>query len=160
MVWVICLLTAIFVIFLFAVLVGPGYDPDSNHPYWALLIGLSLAAIIISFVWVLWRNPSALVIDKNGIDIRLAFKQPLPWEDIHRIRRVPTRGGLYGRRDWLIIDPLPGVLAPLRLPVWRRLELWFQSRHGVRIPLHGLEGDPDEIVRSIQRFRPVVLEHS
>ncbi len=158
LIWVICLLTAIFGIFLFAVLVGSGYDPDSNHSYWALVISLSLAAVIGLFVWVLLRNPRALVIDEDGINIPLAFKQPLRWEDIHRIRRVQTRVGLYGRRDWLIIDPSPGILAPLRLPVWRRLELWFQSRHGVRIPLHGLEGAPDEIVRSIQRFRPVVLE--
>ena len=75
-----------------------------------------------------------------------------------RIRRVQAGVGLYGRRDWLIIDPSPGVLAPLRLPVWRKLELWFQSQHGVRIPLHGLEGDTEAVVRSIERFRPVALE--
>ena len=66
-----------------------------------------------------------------------------------------TRRGLYGQRDWLIVEPSPGVLAPLRLPTWRRLELWFQKYHGVRVPLHGLEANPDEVVRSVELYRPV-----
>jgi hypothetical protein len=68
------------------------------------------------------------------------------------------RGALFGRRDWLIVEPLPGVLAPLRLPTSRRLEFWLQKQQGVRIPIHGLEGDADEIVRSVERFRPVKAE--
>lgn len=152
------LLTILFVVFLFAVLTGPGFDPDSSHAAWAWIIGLSLLAIIAGFVGILARNPKALVVGEAGIDIPLAFKRPLRWDDIHRIRRVQTNSGLYGRRDWLIVDPSPGVLAPLRLPVWRKLELWFQSQYGLRIPLHGLDGDADSVVRSIERFRPVALE--
>jgi len=155
LVWIIVLLAALLGIFVFAVLFGPGFDPDSNDPYWALLVGPSLLAIVAAFGWVLWRNPRALVISESGIDIPLTFKRPLRWEEIHRIRRVQMRSGLYGRRDWLIVEPSPGVLAPLRLPTWRRLELWLQKQHGVRIPLHGLEADPDKVVRSVERFRPV-----
>ena len=152
------LIAILFFVFLFAVLFGPGYDPSSSHAVWAWIIGLSLLAIIAGFVWLLLRNPKALVVGEAGIEIPLAFKRPLRWDEMHRIRRVQTGVGLYGRRDWLIIDPSPGVLAPLRPPVWRKLELWFQSKHGVRIPLHGLEGDADAVVKSIERFRPVSTE--
>lgn len=155
---IILLLVIMLVVFLFAIFAGPGSDPASSHPTLALVAGVSLAALAAVFAWVLWHNPKALVIDEKGIDIPFAFGRPLPWKDIHRIRRVAVRGVPYGRRDWLIIDPSPGVLAPLRLPLWRRLELWFQARHGIRIPLHGLEGDPEEVVRSIERFRPVVVD--
>ena len=156
-IWLIILLGALLAILVFAVLFGPGFDPDSNDPSWALLIGLSLLVIIAGFVWLLRINPRALVISEHGIDIPLAFKRPLRWDEIHRIRRIQSRSSLYGRRDWLIVDPSPGVLAPLRMPTWRRLDLWFQRKHGVRIPLYGLEADPDEVVRSVQRFRPVEI---
>ena len=56
------------------------------------------------------------------------------------------------------VDPSPGVLAPLKLPAPRRLELWFQKQHGVRIPLHALDSDPEDVVRSIERYRPVMVE--
>ena len=155
LVWIIVLLAALLGALVFAVLFGSGFDPDSNDPYWALLVGSLLLAIVAAVGWVLWRNPRALVISERGIDIPLTFKRPLRWAEIHRIRRVQRRSGLYGRRDWLIVEPSPGVLAPLRLPTWRRLELWLQKQHGVRIPLHGLEADPEKIVRSVERFRPV-----
>ena len=158
LVWTVSLLAFLFVVFIFAVLFGPGYVPNSSHALWATIIGLSLLAIIAGFGWVLIRNPRALVVSEMGVDIPLTFKRPLRWDEMHRIRRIQSSIAFHGRRDWLIIEPLPGVLAPLRLPVWRKLELWFQSRHGVRIPLHGLEGDADAVVRSIERFRPVVLE--
>lgn len=155
LVTIILLLSALLGIFVFAVLFGSGFEPDSKDPYWALLVGLSLLVLVAAFGWVLWSNPRALVISESGIDIPLTFKRPLRWEEIQRIRRVQMRGGLYGRRDWLIVEPSPGVLAPLRLPTWRRLELWLQKHHGVRIPLHGLEADPDRVVRSVERFRTV-----
>ena len=63
---------------------------------------------------------------------------------------------VYGQRDWLIVEPLPGVLAPLKWPVWRKAELWLQRQQGVRIPLHGLEGDAEAIVAAVERYRPVL----
>ena len=158
LVWIIVLLTALLGVFAFAVLYGEGFDRDSNDPFWAILVGLSLFACIAAFGWVLGRNPRAIVVNEVGIDIPLAFRRPLQWDEIHRIRRVQTLRVLYGRKDWLIIEPLPGVLAPLRLPTWRRAEFWLQKQQGIRIPLHGLEEDADEIVRSVERFRPVRTE--
>lgn len=158
LVQIIILLAALLGVFVFAVLFGPGFDPGSSDPYWALILGLSLLGIIAAFVWVLWRNPRALVISESGIDIPLTFRRPLRWDEIHRIQRTQARGSLYGNREWLVVVLPPDVLAPLRLPVWRRLELWLQKQQDVRIPLHGLEADPDEVVRSVERFRPVEVE--
>lgn len=157
-VWVIVLLAILFGLFLIAMLFGDPSKTGAGVRVLGMIAGFSLPAIIAAFGWVLWRKPRALVVSEAGIDIPFAFKRPLRWDEIHRIRRVREGARMLGKRDWLIVDPLPGVLAPLRLPVWRRLELWFQSRHGVRIPLHGLEGDPETIVRSVERFRPVRLD--
>ena len=158
LVWIIVLLTALLCVFAIAVLFGEGFDRDSSDTFWAIVIGSSLFACIVAFGWVLWRRPRAVVVSDLGIDIPLAFKRPLRWDEIHRIQRVQSRGALYGQRDWLIVEPLPGVLAPLRLPTWHRLEMWLQKQQGVRIPLHGLEGNADEIIRSVERFRPVKAE--
>ncbi len=155
LIWVIVLLTLLLGVFLFAVSFGPGFDPGSNDPVWAWGIGLALGLLIGVFGWVLLRNPRALVVSPDGLDLPFAFRRPLPWRDIHRIRRQTTRTFPHGKRDWLIIDPSPDVLAPLRLPTLRRLEIWFQRKHGIRIPLHGLAADPDDVVRSIERFRTV-----
>ena len=114
-----------------------------------------LSGLIAGPAWVLGRDPVALLIGPEGIELPFAFSRPLGWGGIHRIRRETGGGGIYGTRDWLIVDPSPGVLAPIRLKSWRRLDLWFQGKHGVRIPLHGLEGEPERIVASVERFRPV-----
>lgn len=158
LVWIIVLLSALLAVFVIAVLFGSGFDPGTYDLYWAVFAGLTLCAAIAAVGWVLWRNPRALVISADGIDIPLTFKRPLRWEEIDSVRRTRSRKGLYGRREWLIIEPSPGVLAPHRLPTWRRLELLLQSKHGVRIPLHGLQADPDEVVRSVERFQPVAAE--
>ena len=152
---VIVLLVVVLVLLILGVVAGPGFDAASNDPLWAALTGLFLAGIIAALVWVLWSKPRALVIGDDGLHIPLAFSRPLHWDEIHRVRRVRSRGGLYGKRDWLIIDPSPGVLAPIRLPTWRRLDLWFQKHHGVRIPLHGLAADPADVVAAIEQYRPV-----
>ena len=141
-----------------AVVFGPGFDERPSNRFWAWGLGLLLAAVIAAFGYLLWRNPSALVIGESGIFIPMAFRRPLRWDEIHKIRRFQTRRLLHGASDWLIIDLSPGLLAPLRLPLWRRLELWYQNKQGVRIALHGLEADPEAVQRSIERFRPVVLE--
>ncbi len=138
---------------------GQGFDKNSSDLIWVLVIGLSLSFLVLVFALVLIRRPDALVISDAGIYIPIAFSGPLEWEKIHRIRRLQTSGLIYGKRDWLIIDPSPGVLAPLRLPTWRKLELKLQKWHGVRIPLHGLQANPDDVVRSVEHYRPVICSN-
>jgi len=156
---VVCLLSGLLVLFVFAAVFGPGFQTSSRDLVWAILLGSLLLAILVPFVWLLWRKPAVLIVSDAGIHLPFAFTRPLRWEDIHRIRLLPHSKSFYGRRDWVIVDPSPGFLAPIRLKSWRRLDLWFQKHHGVRIPLHGLDADADKVIRSIERFRPVIREN-
>jgi hypothetical protein len=158
LVTILCLLSGLFGLLVFAGLYGPGFDPGSRDPIWVLVLGVLLLSIIAAFLWLLWRRPVVMSVSGAGIHLPLAFRRPLHWDDIHRIRTLSHSAFPYVRREWLIIDPSPGVLAPIRLPSWRRLDLWFQKQHGVRIPLHGLDADAETIVQSIERYRPVVPE--
>jgi hypothetical protein len=146
------------VLFVFAAVFGPGFRPGSRDLAWAILLGSLLLTILVPFLWLLWRKPVVLIVSDAGIHLPFAFTRPLRWDEIHRIRHLPHGQSFYGRRDWVIVDPSPGVLAPIRLKSWRRLDLWFQKHHGVRIPLHGLDADADKIIGSIERFRPVIRE--
>ena len=152
---IIAILGMLLSLMLLGATVGPGFDPDTNDRLSLWLFGLILATGIAALCWLLWRNSAALVISEDGLHIPTAFRHPLPWDEVHRIRRVKARRSFHGRTDWLIIDMSPGLLAPLRLHTWRRLDLWFQNRHGIRIPLHGLEADPEDVVHAIEQFRPV-----
>ena len=156
LVTLVCLLSGLLALFVFAAVFGPGFDPGSRDLVWAVLLGSLLLAILVPFLWLMWRRPVVLIVGDAGIHLPFAFTRPLRWDEIHRIVRLPQSKSFYGRRDWLIVDPSPGVLAPIRLKSWRRLDLWFQKHHGVRIPLHGLDVDADKIIRSIERYRPVI----
>lgn len=158
LVTVVCLLSGLLLVLALAALLGPGFDRGSNDPLWALVLGFLLLVPIGAFIWLLRRRPAVMIVGRSGIDLPLTFRRPLHWDAIHRIRRLRRGALLYGRQEWLIIDPSPGALAPLRLPTWRKLDLWFQSKHGVRIPLHGLDASAEDIVAAIQRFRPVLDE--
>lgn len=155
---VIGLLGALLLLVILAALFGPGFDPASNDRLFAALVVIGLVLPLLGFGWLLWKRPKVLVVSPDGLHIPFAFKHPLGWHDIHRIRRSRTGRSLQGRRDWLIVEPSPGVLPQLRLPTSRKLDLWFQKHHGIRIPLHGIEGHPGDIVASIARFRPVAEE--
>ena len=147
--------SALLALTLAGVLFGPGFDPASRDPVWAMLVWLILGALIGGCVWLLRRKPAVLRVGPAGLDLPIAFSRPLPWADIHRIRRLPPQRRLSGPAHWLVVDPAPGILPGYRLPTWRPLELWFQRRHGVRIPLHALDAAPEAVVASIERYRPV-----
>ncbi len=155
LVQVIVLLSALLIIVAFGVVLGPGLDPASWQIVWVPVAALTLGVVVAGFGWMLWRRPVVLRIGAEGVELPIVFKAPMPWSDMHRIRYMKGGKGLYGVRDWIIIDPSPGVLPPLRLPVWRRFELKFQKHFGVRIPLHGIDADPQVVIASIERFRPV-----
>ncbi len=155
---ILCMLCGLFGLLVLSVLNGPGFDASLRDLIWVLVLGMLLLSIIAAVLWVLWRRPVVMIVSGAGIHLPLAFRRPLHWEEIHRIRSLSRGAFLCGRREWLIIDPSPGVLAPIRLPIWRPLHLWFQKHHGVRIPLHGLDADAETIVKSIQRYHPVFPE--
>lgn len=153
-----CMLSGLLGLLVFAALFGPGFDPDSRNPVWAVVLGILLLGIVVAILWILWRTPAVMIVSGAGVHLPFAFRRPLRWDEIHRIRRVSHGKSLLCHREWLIVDPSPGVLAPIRLRSWRGLDLWLQKRHGVRIPLHGLDADADKIVQSIEHYRPVVQE--
>lgn len=138
------------------VLVGPGYDPASSDPLWAALVIGCLAVPLAGLLWAMRRRPVLLRVGPDGIDLPVGFARPLAWADIHRIRQLPETRRLIGTHRWLIVDPLPGVLPRYRLPGPRRLERWLMPRWGIRIPLHTLDAAPEDIVASIERYRPVL----
>jgi hypothetical protein len=159
MLWLIIVLVGVLqALLLLAMVIGR--DMGTGDYLQGAAFTLFLLALIGGAGWVLRRDPVVLRVGPEGLELPFAFSMPLGWEAMHRIRRETGGGGLYGKRDWLIVDPSPGVLAPIRLKTWRRLDLWFQGKHGVRIALHGLEGDPERIVASVERFRPVVRSDS
>ncbi|MDU8943875.1 hypothetical protein [Ovoidimarina sediminis] len=151
-----CLLAVLLCLVLIAALLGPGFDRGGWDPAIAAVFSLTLLGGILLLAAVIVRNPAVLEISADGLLFPATYRRPLRWDEIHRIRReTGPRHLIYGARDWLVVDPLPGVLAPLRWPVWRKAELWLQSQQGIRIPLHGLEQEAGEVIRSIERFRPV-----
>ena len=149
------LLSGLLGLLIYAALFGPGFEAASSDPVWAVVLIILLCGILLPFFWILWRKPIVMRVGSAGLHLPFAFKRPLRWEDIHRFRLASQGALTYGRRQWLIIDPAPGVLAPIRLKSWQRLDLWFQKHHGVRIPLHGLDSDFDTVIQSIEHYRPV-----
>lgn len=155
--WAIAMLALLFLLILASVLFGSGFDPSSNDPLWAGLAGAFLVGLMAALAWLMRTRPVLLRIGMEGIDMPVGFSRPLAWNDIHRIRRLPARQSWPIRREWLVVDPAPGVLPDWRLAGPRRLELWLMPRWGIRIPLHALDAPPDDVIASIERFRPVIV---
>lgn len=138
-----------------AALAGPGFDAGSNDPVRALLAGAFLAALIGVLGLVIWCRPVAVRIGPEGVDIPLAFARSFPWTHVHRVRRCRSGSRFEGARDWLVVDPAPGTLPDYRWPTSRRLEMLARRWQTIRIPLHALDADPEAVIASVERFRPV-----
>lgn len=135
----------------FGVASGSGFDRDSWDPYIALGFVCLLGAGVFFLARLLVRNPAVLEVSDEGLFLPFTHRRPIRWDEVHRIRRETSPHHIvYGRRDWVVIDLLPGILAPLKLPLWRKAELWMQRQQGVRIPLHGLESDPEAVIEAIE----------
>lgn len=113
-----------------------------------------LAALLGVFFYAAKQRPVTLKIGPEGIDLPFAFRKPLAWHDIDRIVHKPAIG-LWQKREWLRIYPVPGVLPEYRLKSPRTLELWHLRRSGVAVPLHGIDGPSERIMASIRRFHPI-----
>lgn len=154
--WAVGLLALLAALTLAAVLFGDGFGADRADRLWAALAITFLALLIGGLSWAMRRRPVLLRVGPDGIDLPIGFARPLAWADVHRVRRLPETRGLAGRQRWLVIDPVPGVLPRYRLPGPRRLERWLMPRWGIRVPLHTLDAAPEDIVASIERYRPVL----
>lgn len=117
-----------------------------------------LGALVLACIWFARRPPVALVIGPDGLCLPFGWRRPLAWSDIHRIRRLRQRRGLFAVTEWLVVDPSPGVLPAYRLAGPRRIERWLTRRYGIRIPLSALDADPESVIASIERFRPVTRQ--
>ncbi len=116
---------------------------------------LLLSALVLLFVYLARRAPVQLRVGPAGLDMAVGFAEPLAWRDIHRIRYLGETKHLTGKQAWLVVDPAPGVIPEYRLAGPRFVEAWLLRKIGVRIPLHMLDAEPDVVIRSIERFRPV-----
>lgn len=74
--------------------------------------------------------------------------------------RLRSRKYLFDEMQWLKLSLAPGVLPDYRLPRPRWLESWYLRRYGLRIPISALGAEPETVVASIERFRPVVRASS
>lgn len=138
-----------------AALIGPGFEGDAWDLAGLALGVVFLGGLIGAALWAARRRPVVLVVGPDGIALPIAWRGPIAWRDIHRVRReVHQRLGL-GQAHWLAIDPAPGVLPDYRWSGPRRLELWWLRKGGIRVPLSGLAGDPDVVIASIERYRAV-----
>lgn len=151
----IAMLAALLLLLVLAALLGPGFDPESRDPLYAALGAAFLLGLIAIIAWAGWRRPVLLRVGPAGLDLPIGFRRPLPWSRIHRIRRFQQRRTLHRRMEWLRVDPSPGAMPDYRLPSPERLERWHLRRSGIRIPLSELDATPDEVVASIERYRPV-----
>lgn len=141
---------------LVAVMYGPGFDPNSSDPVWADLAIVFLGAHLGIAIWLLRRRPVMLQVGPDGLHVPFGWRRPLAWSDIHRVRRCRRRKLLFEVSQWLEVDPAPGVLPDYKLPGPRRLEAWLISRRSIRIPISKLIADPETVVASVERFRPVI----
>lgn len=114
-----------------------------------------LAGLIAIAVRVALRPPVVLRIGPEGLDLPIAFRTPLQWQNIRAMVREGPHTGLHGGRDWLVVHPVEGVLPDHRFPGPRRMELWHLRRNGIRIPLHGILGPPEDVLSAIARYRPM-----
>lgn len=153
--WVAGLSAALLFLLIAALVLGP------TNATLAQRLGGILGLVFLSclsgvFVYVALRPPVTLRVGPNGIDLPVALRAPLPWRDIGTVTRETAPPGIYGRRDWLIVHPVAGVLPDHRLSGPRRLELWYMRRVGIRIPLHGLAAPADEVIAAVARYFPGV----
>ena len=148
-------LTIIAILLVLTVLAIFSSQNDSSRD---LLVGLAtivfLVALLGAFFYAAKQRPVTLKVGPDGIDLPFAFKEPLAWHNIDRIEQSPAIG-LWQKREWLRIYPVPGVLPEYRLQSPRWLEAWHVLRSGISVPLHGIEGPSERILASIRRFHPI-----
>jgi len=146
---------------LIAALVGVTFGADLSSS-WGFFTGVfaivMLSGVLGLFIFLARRAPVQLRIGPDGLEMPGGFTAPLAWRDIHRIRYLGEIGRLTGKQAWLVVDPSPGVLPAYRFMGPKKAESWLLRRMGIRIPLHMLETEPETVIRSIERYKPIHSE--
>jgi hypothetical protein len=144
---------------LVAALVGVTFGADLSSS-WGIFTGVfaivMLSGILALFIYLGRRAPVQLRIGPDGLEMPGGFRAPLAWRDIHRIRYLGESTYMTGKQAWLVADPSPGVLPEYRFMGPKKAEAWLLRRMGIRIPLHMLETEPERVIRSIERFKPIM----
>ncbi|MEK6216603.1 MAG: hypothetical protein N2B03_05220 [Boseongicola sp.] len=142
-------------------LVGVTFGADLSSS-WGIFIAVfaiaMLCGILALFIFLGRRAPVQMRVGPEGLDMSLGFKVPLAWRDIHRIRYLGETSFMTGKQAWLVADPSPGVVPTYRFMGPKKAEAWLLRRIGIRIPLHMLEAEPETVIRSIERFKPIRRE--
>ena len=143
---------------LIAAVVGVVFGADLSSG-WGIFTGVFaiviLSGILVLFIFLARRSPVQLRVGPDGLEMSIGFAAPLAWRDIHRIRYLGEIGYLSGKQAWLVADPSPGVLPAYRFMGPKKAEAWLLRKMGIRIPLHMLEAEPETVIKSIERFKPI-----
>lgn len=129
---------------------------DQNNGTHDLVAGILSIIVLLLLLGIFYysakRHPVIIRVGPDGIDLPYAFKKPLAWHDIDRIKHTAAPTIFWKRHEWLNIYPVPGVMPEYRLKSPRKLELWNLRRAGVFLPLHGLKAPASDVTASIGRF--------
>lgn len=144
---------------LLGALIGVVFGADLSSSwgiFTAVFVIVTLAGTLAFFMILARRAPVQMRVGPDGLEMSIGFAAPLAWRDIHRIRYLGETRQMTGKQAWLIADPSPGVLPAYRFMGPKMAEAWLLRNMGIRIPLHMLEAEPETVIRSIERFKPIM----
>jgi len=134
-----------------------GQARQDGHTIWLVPSGFILVLTACGLGWFAAKTPVVLTIGPEGLYQPIACTVPLPWRDIWRMSCFKSGGRFLGRRAVLQVDLVPGAMIPYKR--WARsvpaLDRWLIRKLGLRVPLQHLDADPETVLSSLERFRPV-----
>jgi hypothetical protein len=158
--WLAAITLAVLGVFaLIAPVLDLGQARQDGHAIWLVPSGIILLVTAGCMGWFAAKNPVVLTIGPEGLYHPLAFTIPLPWRDIWRMSCFKSGGRLLGKRAVLQVDLVLGAMIPYKR--WARsvpaLDRWLIRKLGLRVPLQHLDADPETVLSSLERFRPVKI---
>lgn len=132
---------------------------DTGFGNGSLAVGMGgvmvLSLVTVMFIIVARHPPVQLRVGPSGIQHTLWMRRPASWLEVRTVTATRPRRVLFRRVSWLHVRLTPGnhngmyrswVRGPLR---------WIARRRCTNIPLHGLRGNEDTIIGSVERFKAV-----
>lgn len=135
----------------------PDDAPRFSEDFWLALAAYFILAMALVGFWLAWRRPVLLRVGPEGLHVSPGYRRPFPWSDIRGLRYAVVRAGLFNRfriRE-VELDRNSEIPVLWRVRWMARVDRWFASKAGVRVPLWILEASTEEIITSIERFHPV-----